>query len=182
MPSHDAMRPRERVPWQRPPIAGWQGRTGTPPGGGMWDNIPDISKATTHLYADKNQVTTTGLAQNNARTAFYCFASVTRRLRLALWRRERALFGHHRFATVGHCRGRNGQFHTIATWTIKVRYAHFTVWLVRARRHQASCARRDPRVFCGSWDARAARRALARRRPGRDRAASRGSAVARACY
>ena len=70
MPSHDAMRPRERVPWQRPPIAGWQGRTGTPPGGGMWDNIPDISKATTHLYADKNQVTTTGLAWNNARTAF----------------------------------------------------------------------------------------------------------------
>ena len=51
----------------------------------MWDNIPDISKATTHLYADKNQVTTTGLAWNNARTAFYCYASVTRRLWLALW-------------------------------------------------------------------------------------------------
>ena len=48
VPSHDAMRPREteRVPWawQRPPIAGWQGRTGTPPGGGMWDNIPDIPR------------------------------------------------------------------------------------------------------------------------------------------
>ena len=52
----------------------------------MWDDIQDTSKATTQVYGHKNQVTTIGLARNNARTAFYCYASVTHRLRLVVWR------------------------------------------------------------------------------------------------
>ena len=54
----------------------------------MWDDIQDTSKATTQVYGHKNQVTTIGLARNNARTAFYCHASVTHRLRLVVWRIE----------------------------------------------------------------------------------------------
>ena len=72
--------------------------------------------------------------------------------RAACWRRDvllSGIFGHHRFATVGHCRGRNGLFHTIATWTIRTqrrltssrKRALASRTSIRTLRWRTSCAR-----------------------------------------